>query len=97
MDELRRRHVYVNHLHRSINDAKGGLARLQVEFEREQARLAEASKELKVIDKLEERQRARHELGLRRAELAEADEIGAQFARRVAARAMVDAAEVGRS
>ena len=97
MNELRRRHAYVNYLHRSINEAKGELVRQQVEFEREQARLAEASKELKVIDKLEERQRARHELGVRRAESAEADEVAAQFARRGAAGACVKVAGGRRS
>ena len=97
MDGLRRRHVYVNYLHRSINEAKGELVRLLVEFERDRARLAEASKELKVIDKLEERQRARHELGVRRAELAEADEVAAQFARRGAAGARVKVAGGRRS
>ena len=69
--------------------------RAQAELRREQDRLAEASKELKVINKLEERQRARYELELQRAELAEADEVAAQFTRRAAARPLVGAAEVG--
>ena len=97
MDGLRRRHAYVNYLHRSINEAKGELVRLLVEFERDRARLAEASKELKVIDKLEERQRARHELGVRRAELAEADEVAAQFTRRGVAGARIKVAGGRRS
>jgi flagellar export protein FliJ len=82
--QLRRHHVYVNHLRRCIAEASRELADQQVALAREQALLTEASKDLKVIDKLEERQRARYELGVRRAELAESDEIGAQFARRVA-------------
>ena len=82
--QLRRHHVYVNHLRRCIAEANRELADQQVELAREQALLTEASRDLKVIDKLEERQRARYELGVRRAELAESDEIGAQFARRVA-------------
>ncbi len=97
MSELRRRHAYVNQLRRSVTDAHGELAKLEAAFEQERARLAEASKDLKVIHKLEERQRARYELGVRRAELAEADEIGAQFARRAAAGSPGRFAEVERS
>ena len=91
--DMRRHHAYVNYLHHAIAEADGRLSALQAELRDEQAQLAEASKQLKVIDKLKERQRARHELGLRRAELTEADEIAAQFARRVADRAAVGLAE----
>lgn len=80
--ELRRHQVYVHHLRRRLAETNRELAEQQAELAREQGLLAEASKELKVIDKLEERQRARYELDLRRTELAEADEVGAQFARR---------------
>jgi flagellar FliJ protein len=97
MDNLRRRHVYVNYLHRSLSDAKELLGRLEAELRREQVRLAEASKELKVINKLEERQRARYELELQRAERAEADEVAAQFARRVGDRSPVSVAEVSQA
>jgi flagellar export protein FliJ len=95
--QLRRHHVYVNHLRRCIAEANRELADQQVELAREQALLTEASRDLKVIDKLEERQRARYELGVRRAELAESDEIGAQFARRVALARAAEAAEGDRS
>ena len=57
-------------------------AELRTELRREQAALEEASREVKVIEKLEEKQRQRHNLVLARAERAEADEIGAQFVRR---------------
>ncbi|MHC4609191.1 MAG: flagellar export protein FliJ, partial [Planctomycetota bacterium] len=58
------------------------LSELRAQLALEREALEEASKGLKVIEKLEERQRDRHNLALSRAERAEADEIGSQFARR---------------
>ncbi len=84
MDDLRRHHVHISQLHRSLAAARGELTRLRGELEEEQGRLAEASKQVKVLDKLEERQRARYDTALKRAELADADEVAAQFVRRVA-------------
>jgi flagellar export protein FliJ len=80
--EVRRYRVFVNHLLQSIVDARQRLVELRAELAKEQAVLAEATKAVKVLDKLEERQRRRHDLALARAETAANDEIAAQCARR---------------
>jgi len=78
---IRRHRHYVTRLLQNIAAAERQLAELRTELRREQAALEEASREVKVIEKLEEKQRQRHNLVLARAERAEADEIGAQFVR----------------
>ncbi|MHC4064151.1 MAG: flagellar export protein FliJ [Planctomycetota bacterium] len=79
---IRRHRDYANHLRRRIASDERGLSELRAQLALEREALEEASKGLKVIEKLEERQRDRHNLALSRAERAEADEIGSQFARR---------------
>ena len=85
MDRMRRHRLYMNHLRQGIARGERQAAELQGLLRKDQAALAEATKRVRVIDKLEERQRSRHELMLRRAETAENDEIAAQFARRQSA------------
>ncbi len=81
MDDLRSRHVYVNQMFKCIEQTKASIQEEQAVLRGEQAKLAEASKQVKVIDKLEERQRAKFELRIKRSETAQADEIATQFAR----------------
>ena len=73
---------YANHLQQCIADAEQELVGLRTELRGERAALQEAARNVKVLEKLEERQRRRHNLTLARAERAEGDEIGAEFARR---------------
>jgi flagellar FliJ protein len=63
------------------------MARQQRKVDDAQRLLAEAAKERKVLEKLEERQRERWAAEVRRKELAELDEVGMQLANRQAARA----------
>lgn len=79
---VRRHRVYTNHLRHTLTAAWQQVVALRAELTREQGVLAKATKAVKVLDKLEERQRQRHDLALARAERAETDEIAAQCARR---------------
>jgi len=79
---IRRHRNYALYLQDDTAAARRELAEQRGELKREQAALAQAAKNVKALEKLEERQRRGHDLILRRAELAQADEIGAQFARR---------------
>ena len=63
------------------------LARQQRKVDDARRLLAEAAKERKVLQKLEERQRERWAAEVRRKELAELDEVGLQLANRQAAQA----------
>jgi flagellar biosynthesis chaperone FliJ len=92
---VRRHRAYTDHLRASIVAGRQQLAVLEAELSKEQVALGESTKEIRILDKLEEGQRRRHELTLTRAEVAQNDEITAQFARRnapagVAAGAMDD-------
>ena len=82
---VRRHRVYTNYLRVSLSAARQQVAALRAELAKEQAVLAEATKAVRILDKLEERQRQRHDLAITRAERAEDDEIAAQFARRTGA------------
>ena len=79
MTLLRRQRVYANYLQGKVAEARGQLADQRAELDREQGELAEARKQVKVIDKLEERRRAQYDLQMHRAERAEADETAGQF------------------
>lgn len=79
---VRRHRVYTNYLRVSLGAARQQLAALRAELAKEQAVLAEATKAVRILDKLEDRQRWRHDQAIARAERAEDDEIAAQFARR---------------
>jgi len=79
---VRQHRVYMNHLHQSIVETRQELARLGDLLAEDQAALDGATKQLRVIDKLEEKQRKRHELAVQRLETAESDEIATQHARR---------------
>lgn len=82
VDLMRRHRTFINYLHQSIADARVKLAGLQKLLREDQAALDEATRQLRVIEKLEEKQRQRHDLAMQRAETAENDEIAVQFARR---------------
>jgi len=79
---VRRYRAYTNYLRYGITAARRQVAALQGELAREQGVLAEATKAVKILDKLEERQRRDHDLTLARLDRAESDEIAAQCARR---------------
>ena len=69
------------------------MARQQRKVDEAQRQLAEAAKERKVIEKLRERQFERWKSEVERKELADADEVGAQFGYR---QMLASAAEQGR-
>lgn len=74
MASLRGHQFYRSWLHRQITEADAELTRRKAQLEAERARLAEASKRLKVIEKLRERQWTRYRTGVAREEQAAADE-----------------------
>ncbi len=80
---IRERLRYRNWLHQSIEAANDELDHRKAELKEEQERLAEASKQLKVIEKLRERQWNRYRSELAREEQAASDEASLQmFVRR---------------
>jgi flagellar FliJ protein len=79
VSSLRGHQIYQGWLQRRILESGIELGERQRMLAERRARLADASKRLKVIEKLRERQLARHELKLRREEQAGQDEIGAQI------------------
>lgn len=79
---LRRHRHYANCLQQWIVEAGQALHELNRHLATEQSALAQAAREVKALEKLEEKQRARHESTLARAERAEADEAAAQLFRR---------------
>lgn len=79
---LRRHRHYANCLQQWIADAGQALVELNGHLATEQSALAQAAREVKALEKLEQKQRARYELTLARAERAEADETAAQLFRR---------------
>ena len=70
--------VHRGWLHRKILESGVELLERKAQCEAERARLAEASKRLKVIDNLRDRQWARYRREVARGEQAAADEIGIQ-------------------
>lgn len=82
MSLLRSRQYYVGHLQRTIEAQEVELERLRRELEAERATLVGASRELKVIEKLRERQWERHCTTASRRETIEADESSVDLFRR---------------
>ncbi len=83
MVSVRGHHVYRGYLHRRILESHLELGKLQAELQAERDKLAEASKRLKVIEKLRERHWNRYLTQLRREEQAIMDEVAVQgFSRR---------------
>ena len=79
---LRGHQFYRGHLHRRILESGAELSGRQTELQRERAKLAEATKQLKVIEKLREKHWQRHLTEVRRAEQAAFDEAALQVYRR---------------
>ena len=75
---LRGHQFYSGWLQRQILESDRELAGRRAEVDRERARLAEATKKLKVVEKLREKQWARHMKEVHREEQAAFDEVGAQ-------------------
>jgi flagellar FliJ protein len=75
---LRGHQIYRGYLHRQLLQSTAELARRQRELQAERAKLAEASKRLKVIEKLRERHWNRYVTALRREEQAATDEVALQ-------------------
>ncbi len=71
--------VYRGWLDQEIAKSNENLARKRVEVDAERARLAETSKELKVIDKLRERQWKRFSVKIAREEQVANDEAALQM------------------
>ena len=77
-----------------VLDAETELGRQQTRLEQERAKLAEAARRLKVIEKLRERQWERHVFEERRAEQRENDEVANQLHLRRATDTHLEAMEV---
>ena len=82
MSLLRSRQYYVGHLQRTIEGQEVELEGLQRELEERRETLVGASRELKVIEKLRERQWERHGKAASRRETIEADESSVDLFRR---------------
>lgn len=84
MDALRAGQVHLAYLGRKVAAARQQAQELGVELERERVALAAAAAQRKALDKLRQRQWARHQARLRRLQQAEDDENAAQrFIRRM--------------
>ncbi|MBU0717083.1 MAG: flagellar export protein FliJ [Planctomycetes bacterium] len=75
---LRRHQYYSGWLQRRILESDRELAERRADVDRERARLAEATKKLKVVEKLREKQWSRYMKDVQREEQAALDEVGAQ-------------------
>ena len=76
---VRRRRGYMGHLRRRKHACEAHIRSLREKLDQEQRALAQASKEVKALEKLRDRQWERHRAGQLRAERAEEDEIGQQM------------------
>ena len=84
---LKRQQFYRGELNRRIEESNKGLLEKLAALEAQRATLIESSRQLKVIEKLRERFRARHEEKMRRIERRAMDEVGAvSYVRRLASR-----------
>ena len=84
---LKRQQFYRGELNRRIEESNKGLLERLAVLEAERRTLTESSRRLKVIEKLRERFRARHEEKMRRMERRATDEVGVQsYVRRLALR-----------
>ncbi|HEY3244202.1 MAG TPA: flagellar FliJ family protein [Phycisphaerae bacterium] len=79
---LRRHRLYMGHLRRCIEERESHLAELRRRLHEEQRVLTEAAKQVKVIEKLRERQFARFQETQRRAEMVMHDETALNLYRR---------------
>ncbi len=85
MRSLRGHQFHLGDLHRRILESGEQLTQRRSVVDQERAKLAEASKRLKVIEKLREKQWNRHVMALRREEQAAMDEAALQkYVRRAA-------------
>ena len=75
---LRGHQIYRGYLHRRLLQSTAELSQRQRELQTERGKLAEASKRLKVIEKLRERHWNRYVTALRREEQAATDEVAVQ-------------------
>ena len=78
MSSVRVHEIHRGWLHRSLGEVRAVLVQRQAELSSEQTRLAEASKRLKVIEKLRERQWERYKAEVAKEEQSQADEVGQQ-------------------
>ena len=84
VNSLRQHQLHRNWLQRSIEGSRDELARRQKELEEQQGTLGELSKQLKVIEKLRERQWERFRFEIAREEQMDNDEAATQqYARRM--------------
>jgi flagellar FliJ protein len=72
---VRRCRSYMGYLHRRQRECEGQVRGLRRELEEDQRALAHASKEVKVLEQLRDRQWARHRDAERRAERNQEDEV----------------------
>ncbi len=78
LHSLRSHQFYRGDLHRRILESGEELTQREVVVDQERAKLAAATKRLKVIEKLRQKQLERHITALRREEQAEMDEAALQ-------------------
>ena len=76
---VRRRRSYMGHLQRRTRVCEQQMRTLQQKLEEDRSTLALASKRVKALEKLRDRQWTRHIEAQRRAERVEEDEIGQQL------------------
>lgn len=79
---LRRYRSYIAAMHRAIGDAEVEMSHQRNRLQEEQRQLARTNRDVKAIEKLRERQLARHREQEERADRAEGDEISLQLHRR---------------
>jgi flagellar FliJ protein len=79
---LQRHHLYRGWLHRRRVEVREELVRHEEQLDERRARLAEATKQLKVVQKLREKQKTRYDRRMQRQEQAAYDEAALQIYRR---------------
>lgn len=79
MSSVREHEIHRGWLDRTLGEARAVLVQRQGELRSEQDRLAEASKRLKVIEKLRERKWERYKADVAKEEQSHADEVGRQI------------------
>ena len=76
MAQIIKEQGYINYLRQSIAEKINSVAQVQPQLNQARRALAEAAKQTKILEKLEEKLRNRHEKRLKKMEAREIDEIG---------------------
>ncbi len=76
--EVARHRHWLTHLQRGLLEATAGVRQLEAQLAQERAALTEATKEVRIMETLKDRQQTRYYYELSRQETAEADELSTQ-------------------